>query len=102
MARVSPTHVIAGWGYAGESCGQWSAYTSANHEHGPAGAWVSGYLTRAATAQDRDLLGQTDFSGAMAWLDSWCATHPLDPVLTALPLLETELTRRAIAREHGR
>ena len=102
MARVKPTHAITGWGYAAESCGQWTAYAAAHHDHGPAGSWVSGYMTRAAVAQNRDLLRQTDFAGAMAWLDNWCAAHPLDPVGNGVMGLETELTHRAISQERGR
>ena len=103
MARVTPTHPIRGWGdYAVESCGEWTAYVAANHDHGAAGSWIAGYLSRAAIAQDRDILRLTDFAGVMGWLDNWCAAHPLDRVGLGVVQLELELTRRAIDQERGR
>ena len=48
--------------------------------------WISGYLTSSNRATDNtyNLLGNTDFHGAMEWLDRYCTKNPKNTVYMAV------------------
>lgn len=48
--------------------------------------WVSGYLTSSNRSSDDtyNLLGNTDFEGAMDWLDKHCRKNPKNTVYMAM------------------
>jgi hypothetical protein len=79
------------------NCGNWpksADYTSV--EKAVMLNWVLGFLSRASGESGRpDLLLNTDQQTVAAWLDTYCAAHPLDGVPTAAHVLQNELTARA-------
>jgi len=48
--------------------------------------WVSGYLTSSNRSTDDtyNLLGNTDFHGAMVWLDSYCKKNGKNTIYMAM------------------
>lgn len=49
--------------------------------------WIMGYLTSVnqSTAQTYDILGESDFLSALAWLDRHCEKYPADTIYMAMP-----------------
>ena len=81
-------------------CGAWTQARITNApqrlsmEH-----WVAGYLSNFNTLNDEnpnipDLLKGQEWDGLMAWIDTYCAAHPLDKVDRAARTLELELLRQ--------
>jgi hypothetical protein len=65
------------------SCGTWTKIRGSNQAR-PAEQWVAGYLSGVnMTSDKRDILGDTDGDGVMAWLDNYCQAHPLDKIIKA-------------------
>ena len=48
--------------------------------------WVSGYLTASNRSENDtyNLLGETDFQGAMLWIDRYCKKNPKNTVYMAM------------------
>ncbi len=48
--------------------------------------WISGYLTSSNRSSEEtyNLLGDTDFTQAMLWLDSYCKKHPENTIYMAV------------------
>jgi len=48
--------------------------------------WISGYLTSSnrASEQTYNLLGATDFKGALEWVDTYCKKYPANTVYMAI------------------
>jgi hypothetical protein len=94
---VTPSRPVGMMGYGGESCGSYTAYVRRNIDAGGYGAWMTGYLSRAAVAHDKDLFqaGAIDFPALKAWMVQWCDAHPLDAFGDGLRILESELVHRA-------
>ena len=48
--------------------------------------WISGYLTSSNRASEDtyNLLGNTDFQGALSWLDDYCTKQPQNTVYMAM------------------
>jgi len=48
--------------------------------------WISGYLTASnrASSDTYNLLGNTDFQGALTWLDSYCEKHAKNTIYMAM------------------
>jgi len=48
--------------------------------------WVGGYLTAINQVQDDtyNIVGESDFQGAMVWLDSYCKKHPNNTITMAI------------------
>lgn len=84
-ASADPTiyHTIQGAGTA--SCGTWTASRRAGGD--PAlqvQQWVSGFLSgEGMAASGTDTLDGVDPDGLYAWVDNWCATHPIEQIITA-------------------
>jgi hypothetical protein len=56
---------------------------------------VQGYITayNEWAFQGPDVTGGTDADGVFAWMDNYCALHPLDSVAVAIRRLITTLDR---------
>lgn len=48
--------------------------------------WVGGYLTATNRVKDDtyNIIGSSDFEGAMAWLDSYCRKNPRNTITMAV------------------
>jgi len=48
--------------------------------------WLSGYLTSTNRSSDDtyNLLGETDFQGALSWIDMYCGKNPKNTVYMAV------------------
>jgi len=48
--------------------------------------WISGYLTSSnrSTPNTYNLLGETDFRGALVWIDRYCKKHPKNTIYMAM------------------
>ncbi len=48
--------------------------------------WVGGYLTSVNRSSDDtyNILGHSDFQGAMVWLDGYCKKHPSNTIYMAM------------------
>jgi hypothetical protein len=90
-------------GYGLSSCGAWTQARNANAterlsmEH-----WVAGYLSNFNSLNDEDsnipdLLKDQEWGSIMAWIDTYCAAHPLDKVDRAARTLELELLGHHLA-----
>ena len=78
-----------------ESCGAW---TQTRQMKTPIRLlmeqWITGWLDRANFNLNTDILQGEDWLGVMAWIDKYCAAHPLDKLYTAASALENELLNR--------
>jgi hypothetical protein len=63
--------------------------------------WVAGYLSSFNSLTDDpnipDFLKNEDWDGLIAWIDNYCATHPLDKLETAARSLVVELAEHHMA-----
>ena len=92
------------FGQGTNSCGGWTQSRQARSvSAGLSAQWVAGYLSGMNSEstlldpQDDPLLG-TDFDGLVAWIDNYCRSHPLEPIVTAATRLMDELRARAQRR----
>ena len=81
-------------GEGGSSCGTWTQLRKTPRDFYPLAAWVLGYLSGVATSTNVDLLRNTDSSAVTAWVDKYCAEHPLDTIYKAAEVLASELATR--------
>src|SRR5437660_1702779 len=100
LAETSKPHMVAHaappiiLGAGGQSCGTWTA-----EQGGDArflyGQWLLGYISAFNRwyAVDLNILQGTDGNGLIAWMNNYCATHPLDAIETAAVHLIGELSR---------
>ena len=86
-------------GQRGHSCGAWTQGRQAkSFEGGLSAQWVAGCLSagmNVGTAGAPNAFGGTDFDGLMAWIDNYCRSNPLDPIVAAADALMNELRSRA-------
>ncbi|HKI63721.1 MAG TPA: hypothetical protein VKA16_03755 [Burkholderiales bacterium] len=59
-------------------------------------AWVTGYVTayNALTPDTGNILGDTDVSGAMLWLQNYCKANPSNDLAEGMLALTAELYPR--------
>ncbi len=91
-AQSNPVHMK--W-MGNLSCGAWPKYAA--HDDLRKAVllnWALGFLSRGAIANNADLLAEVDQASVSAWLDAYCAAHPLDKITTAASELEAELLQR--------
>jgi hypothetical protein len=107
------TVMVVGAGQA--SCGTW---TKAQAERQPTDArgniyyrigsdtmiqleWVRGFISafNIYKSETGNVTAGTDMDGVYAWIDNYCAAHPLDNVVTAALALVQELSQRQSQRE---
>lgn len=85
-------------GSGGVSCGAW---TAAERTHSNEGrrqwllGWVSAYNFYQLQLDGADISKGTDANGLFAWVDNFCAAHPLDQLATAAIRLVEALQQRS-------
>jgi hypothetical protein len=82
------------------TCGTWTAAKESDPvRYSVLKSWVWGYVSRAAYAYpssaDGGLLRVSDADAASAYVDLYCADHPLETYMRAAAILERELVQRA-------
>jgi hypothetical protein len=90
-------------GFGGQTCGKWvedRASLGAMAELDE--AWVLGFVSASnkpfLVGTNVDILKGVDNAGAFAWLDGYCAKHPLDLIADAAGRLVDFLATRAAPR----
>ena len=60
-------------------------------------SWVQGFLTafNYYASNSGNVLNDVDNNGVFAWIDNYCAAHPLDSIGTATFALIAELSKRS-------
>lgn len=80
------------------SCGDWLKFKPVNREKEwprmVAEAWLVGYLSGAASGQDKDALKNTTASSLFVWMDNYCQSNPLDNIADGGNKLYFELLER--------
>ena len=102
QAEAKDGWIAYGWGT--KSCGAW---TKVEAHRQPVGAevgsniaaqtsWIVGFISAFNYYQGAtpDVTEGTDISGVFAWIDNYCATHPLDPINHAVLALIAQLSQR--------
>ena len=82
------------------SCGEWTKERKSNiHSAQARQSWVLGYLTAINLygPWSYDVTKGTDREGLMAWIDNYCASHPLESVAKTMEQLILELTPESIS-----
>jgi transcription elongation factor Elf1 len=81
------------YGYGLKSCGSWTEAQAQpkSVEANYYATWLEGYLSGVAIQSNDDFNSVTDFSGARAWVDSYCKANPLFNVTTAANALVNKL-----------
>jgi hypothetical protein len=81
------------------SCAVWTKdrVDRASDRHFINGAWVQGYLTAVNLFSDgpSHIAKGIDDDGVMAWIDNYCAQHPVDSLTVAAKALVEELNKRS-------
>lgn len=97
IVATAPAQAYTVYGFGNSSCGEWTSdhlrggmAETANH------FWLSGFLTgiNYGGTLGEKIRDGTDAAGANAWMDNYCAAHPLDDVMTAADNLLVELIKR--------
>jgi len=89
-------------GFGGVSCGSWSEKRRTEPEVSAAyTVWVLGFVSGANVDQTillghPDFLKNTDKDGIVTWMNNYCASHPLDTVMTATLKLMAALRDKAV------
>ena len=90
--------VIMGAGF--RSCGKWKLGT--HDEQSEMQSWLGGFLsglnTRGSVGHP-DFLKTTDPDAIFAWMDKYCAEHPLAKLANAAVVLWAELEPRATEKK---
>jgi hypothetical protein len=92
------TITVRGEGFA--SCAVWLREHAARTDRQPVqDSWVLGYVNAAASMLDiegiDDVSARLRNADLVAWIDSFCGSHPDEPLIRAADALMRELTRRA-------
>jgi hypothetical protein len=109
LALIEPVHAADTYvvlGVGTDSCGSWTTErqtvaTAPSSKAFSQSQWLLGYLTaiNADVWPDHRLTDVTDSDGIFAWVDNYCAAHPLDDIATASSALVLELMTRAGAKK---
>ena len=91
LARSPGTYLDYGAGQ--QSCGAWTSHFSSPGYHTVDQQWLLGFVS--GTSYEGTVLSETDGNAITAWVDNYCAQHPLDNVATAAGRLVDVLVRRA-------
>jgi hypothetical protein len=82
-------------------CGEWTKrHAEKDARADVLSVWVTGYLTGingSAAAGPSDITKGMDLGSLDAWIDDYCAQHPLDSLATAAKELVVELLKRGRA-----
>jgi hypothetical protein len=101
-SAVGPDGRFSVKGPGGSSCGTWTesrkdAVAGANNV-----SWMLGYVTaygRYGWSLSSNVAADTDNIGLVAWMDNYCAAHPLEEIEDAAHALVLELGERYV-RQH--
>jgi len=99
VGAAQPGRFTTNLGEGNTSCGEWTDKRKA--EPGrviPEASWILGYLTAASnfrSSNTPDFTSGVRGSATDHWVDSYCATHPLDDIQAAAQALAVELIQRA-------
>jgi hypothetical protein len=77
------------------SCGTWLEHRRDDHDSEFLVSWVLGYISalNQTISYSHNLTRGTDTGGITAWVDNYCATHPLDSLAAASTQLGVELLK---------
>jgi hypothetical protein len=80
-------------GAGASSCGTWTQDRQQNFLAYQDSAWVAGFVTavNSYSFQGRDIAAGVDANGLDAWIDNYCASHPLATIADAAEALVSEL-----------
>ena len=98
-SAVGPDGRFSVKGPGGSSCGTWTesrkdAVAGANNV-----SWMLGYVTaygRYGWSLSSNVAADTDNIGLVAWMDNYCAAHPLEEIEDAAHALVLELGERYV------
>ena len=79
-----------GFGAGNDSCGKWISERKTEADWLYEGQWILGYVSAFAFIK-QVTLRQTDPHAIVAWMDSYCENHPLDPLFVATKNLILDL-----------
>jgi hypothetical protein len=88
-------------GEGATSCGTWTQARQAQSTKAALIAqWIAGYVSGSNVEGEHhpDALVGVDFKGLVAWIDNYCRSNPLDPIVSAAFKLTDELRSRAQRR----
>jgi hypothetical protein len=91
--RAGETSIYA---YPG-SCGDWSALVAGSVPALQYRAWVLGYMSGVASTGTfaTNFLDASTPGGAIAWVDAYCKSHPLERISDAAHEVTSEVAKRA-------
>jgi len=99
QARPNEEGVYEVLGVGTLSCEVWTKDRAdrTSDSHFVNGAWIQGYLTAVNAFGDgpSHISKGTDADGIMAWIDKYCAQHPVESLTVAAKALVDDLTKRA-------
>ena len=99
QARPNEEGVYEVLGVGTLSCEVWTKDRAdkTSESHFVNGAWIQGYLTAVNVFGEgpSHIAKGTDADGIMAWIDNYCAQHPVESLTVAAKALVDELTKRA-------
>ena len=87
-------------GEGATSCGAWTQARQAQSTKAALIAqWIAGYVSGSNVEGDHpDALVGVDFKSLIDWIDNYCGSNPLDPIVAAAFKLTDELRSRAQRR----
>jgi hypothetical protein len=99
--QIAYAYTVGGQG--GQTCGKWLEDRNRNDIMSRLDeAWVLGFVSASnkpfLVGPEIDILKNADNSGIFAWLDAYCARHPLDLIADAAVRLVDILAHRAVGR----
>jgi hypothetical protein len=89
------------FGPGDKSCGTWTADRRTDATAALAyDTWVLGFVSGINTSETislnhPDILKRADVKGIIGWMDNYCASHPLDSVISTVIKLVVELRKNA-------
>ena len=107
MPAAASAATVMVLGFGSVTCGSWSTarakrdwQTSESLNWYPYNAWIQGYLTAQQTGipELTPILQRLDADAITAWVDNYCAAHPLDDLDAASLKLTFELVDKIPTR----
>jgi hypothetical protein len=88
------------FGPGDKSCGSWTERHADTAIAAVFDMWLLGFVSGINTSETLslnrpDILKATDAKGIIGWMDNYCASHPLDSVMSAAIKLIGELRKKA-------
>jgi hypothetical protein len=86
ILMTNPSIAFTLIGAGAKSCGSWTTARRYGHNTErsvPFDQWMVGFLSGVGYAGQQNPLNNMDADGVLAWVDNYCATYPINDVLTA-------------------